>query len=130
MRFFLIVREKERHKNTRRIKVKPSAQSLAQYFHRQFRSSTTCIATDRAHAENKLTHLPFSKIAAISRRTTKEDKQCTRNRGNDLHTVPAHLSTCMTLQASAVQCGSMRSNASRFPALYNRVVQVAVSTGN
>ena len=37
-------------------------------------------------AENKLIHLSFSTIGAISRRTTSDDKQLRiRNRGHDLH---------------------------------------------
>jgi hypothetical protein len=71
--------------NTANIKLKPSDLSFAQYFNRQLRCSLIFIATDTVGAENKLTHLSFSTTGAISRRTTKDNKQCIRIQGHDFN---------------------------------------------
>jgi hypothetical protein len=71
--------------NTANIKLKPSDLSFAQYFNPQFHCSLIFIATDTVGAENKLTHLSFSTTGAISRRTTKDNKQRIKIQGHDLH---------------------------------------------
>jgi predicted TIM-barrel enzyme len=43
------------------------------------------MATDTVGAENKLTHLSFSTTGSISRRKTKDNMQCIRIHGRDLH---------------------------------------------
>jgi len=63
------------------IKLKP----FAQYFNRQFHCPLIFIATGTMGAENKLIHLSFSTTGAISRRKTKDNKQCIRIQGHDLH---------------------------------------------
>jgi len=70
--------------NTANIKLKPSALTFAQYFNRQFHSSLIFIATDTASAENELIYLSFSTTCAISRPTTKDNKQCINIQGHDL----------------------------------------------